>query len=1642
MDRIKGVPFRLSLLSACIASVICSNSYAGTVKSSIEYQQFRDFAENKGLFTAGSTNIPVKDINGNVIGTMMSNVSMPNLNSLSTSGVATLVNPQYVVSVLHNQGYGDVSFGYKNKLPSYTYRIVDRNNFVEVRQKSDDDFHAPRLNKLVTEVEPTPINHINNTASSYQNTSRFSAYARVGAGTQNTLDSANNKKMVSAAYNYLTGGTISNFSNLYTTDGIIYTNQSLDSTFGKMVVLPEGGDSGSPLFAYDSQQKRWGLIGVLRGMTAETYFYVIAKPDFIQNKIQEDLVTLNNTRLNNALTWTPQGTSSTIAGTGVQLKVDLKDTNTASDSEATLLSFNRGKSIKFTGQQGVLSLANNINQGAGALEFQTNYTVKGANDNISWLGAGVTVAENKTVNWQIKNPEGDRLSKLGKGTLNVNGSGVNLGDISVGDGKVILAQTANANGQKQAFNKVEIVSGRPIVVLNDSEQVKPDNISFGYKGGRLDLNGNNLTFSTINNQDDGARIVNHNSQKTANLIIKGNNNVNLNLIWGNWGKAGADIYEYVNTHAGNRTDYFTLKPNGNPTTYYPINQTSNEHWTFLGSNKEEATKSVTLDKMSTLLTWGAWGNKGADIYEYINTYAGNRTDYFKLKPNGNPTTYYPINQTSNEHWEYIGSDKFSAAKQVFIDKAAQTLNWGQWSKKGSDIYEYINTHANNRTDYFILKPNGNPTTYYPINQTSNEHWEYIGSDKSEAILKAVEYKDIANITWGQWGKSGGDIYEYINTHAGNRKDYFILKGNAGAYYPINQTSNQHWEYIGSDKNDVIQTYLKRLYAEKSYFTFDGYLGETDPKYQNGKLNFSYIPNNSNNYFILTGGSALNGTFDVDNGNVILSGRPVPHAYDVVNNRDVVIDTDWINRSFSATKFSVKNDGALYFGRNAINVTGNFEARNNGKIHLGFIPSVTPICQRSDYTGITSCNIKQVNNDVFDSIPYLQAKGNVALYDNALFSIGKANLSGSIQASKNSTVKLSQFSNWNMTGNSVLGNLTLSGGSNIYLNTATNNTQQNYNELVINGNLEGQGRFHLLTNAFAQKGDHVTVNGLARGNFSFAINNTGAEPNVSSPLSLLKLNNPNQLASDVSASLDNGYVDLGTYRYILANINNDYRLYSPLRDAELSNQTQEYRQEKLAQIVEAEAKAQSFTTEISRLNTELQNQLVAQKLAGTNLANAQKKEQEQQAYLNGLTRASFTQLARERQKLTNLQQQVNSYKTSSQEISNAIATLNQSISNVTAQKNSVQSSIDETQQAMMNNIFKQAEALCLKTNSQAICNAVITEMSADERDFVSENNDGLTVEQDNTESVPAENEQKITTSPVTQREGVSRYSNTALSEISSQVNNLLQVARNSDREILAYRKEPLSVWTNADYQRTQYGSDNYRDYRQNSTLTQLGIEGELTRAIHLGAILSNTNVNNEFDQAHGDSKLKMATIYAKAQSENGWIATLEASYGKSKNSLNVGGLESKFNRNINVFGINLAKRWEYSGWEAKPYIGTKYYRLSGVNYNLDGADVSVKPLHLVTYQAGLKVAKRIEIGNAIFSPSFSTEYIDASRNALKVNSIEVNGNSLEQYFARHFKHELGLNTQFKNWEMGTYLGLLKGNEMKKQRYISFKLAYNW
>lgn len=204
----------------------------------------------------------------------------------------------------------------------------------------------------------------------------------------------------------------------------------------------------------------------------------------------------------------------------------------------------------------------------------------------------------------MHNPQSDRLAKIGKGTLIVEGKGENKGSLKVGDGTVILKQQADANNKVKAFSQVGIVSGRSTVVLNDDKQVDPNSIYFGFRGGRLDANGNNLTFEHIRNIDDGARIVNHNTNKTSTVTITGDNLITstsqINRIYDipqqnednpflpRRVQLGGQLY----FNQDNRS-YYALKTGASTRSELPQNSgESNENWLYMGKTSDEAKRNV------------------------------------------------------------------------------------------------------------------------------------------------------------------------------------------------------------------------------------------------------------------------------------------------------------------------------------------------------------------------------------------------------------------------------------------------------------------------------------------------------------------------------------------------------------------------------------------------------------------------------------------------------------------------------------------------------------------------------------------------------------------------------------------------------------------------------------------------------------------------------------------------------------------------------------------------------------------------------------------------------------------------------------------------------------------------------------------
>ncbi|AMG55410.1 S6 family peptidase [Citrobacter amalonaticus] len=579
---VKRTSRKLKQISLISVSVTCLSfpmmSQAGIVRDDISYQLFRDFAENKGLFVPGATDIPVYDKNGQLVG-RLDKAPMADFSSVSTSGVATLISPQYLASVKHNSGYQSVSFGDGKN----TYTIVDRNDHPST------DFHAPRLNKLVTEVAPVSVTAEGTKVNAYKNTERYTEFYRVGSGAQYTKDRDGKLTRIAGGYAFKTGGTI---GTPLISNGTIVTNpgQTFNPVNGIIPSYGVPGDSGSPLFAYDSLQKKWVMVGVLRsyaGLTGATSWWNVIPTDYLNKVMEEDFDTpVAAVSGKEPLAWHfDQNT-----GTGT-----LSQGTTTWDMHGQKgKDLNSGKNLVFSGQNGTILLKDSVTQGAGYLEFKDSYTVS-ADAGKTWTGAGIITDKGTNVTWKVNGVAGDNLHKLGEGTLTVSGIGVNPGGLKTGDGTVILAQKPDAAGNVQAFSSVNLASGRPTVVLADSRQVNPDNISWGYRGGVLDLNGNDITFTRLRVSDYGAVIANKAANKShlsLNLSTANNEEVSVPIGTVNpFGGKGTPGSLYSRNLNG-QTSYYILKSATYGNTLWGNSLNDPKQWEFVGTDKNKAIQTI------------------------------------------------------------------------------------------------------------------------------------------------------------------------------------------------------------------------------------------------------------------------------------------------------------------------------------------------------------------------------------------------------------------------------------------------------------------------------------------------------------------------------------------------------------------------------------------------------------------------------------------------------------------------------------------------------------------------------------------------------------------------------------------------------------------------------------------------------------------------------------------------------------------------------------------------------------------------------------------------------------------------------------------------------------------------------------------
>ncbi|HGT8621128.1 TPA: S6 family peptidase [Neisseria gonorrhoeae] len=1588
----KAKRFKINAISLSIflAYALTPYSEAALVRDDVDYQIFRDFAENKGKFFVGATDLSVKNKRGQNIGNALSNVPMIDFSVADVNKrIATVVDPQYAVSVKHAKAevhtfyYGQYNGHNDVADKENEYRVVEQNNYEPHKAWSAsnlgrlEDYNMARFNKFVTEVAPIAPTDAGGGLNTYKDKNRFSSFVRIGAGRQLVYEKGvyhqegNEKgydlRDLSQAYRYAIAGTPYkdiNIDQTMNTEGLIgfgnhnkqYSAEELKQALSQDALTNYGvlGDSGSPLFAFDKQKNQWVFLGTYdywAGYGKKSWQeWNIYKKEFADKIKQHD--NAGTVKGNGEHHWKTTGTNSHIGSTAVRLANNEGDAN-------------NGQNVTFE-DNGTLVLDQNINQGAGGLFFKGDYTVKGANNDITWLGAGIDVADGKKVVWQVKNPNGDRLAKIGKGTLEINGTGVNQGQLKVGDGTVILNQKADSNQKVQAFSQVGIVSGRGTLVLNSPDQINPNNLYFGFRGGRLDANGNDLTFEHIRNVDEGAHIVNHNTGHASTITLTGK----------------------------------SLITNPNSLSVHSIQNDYDE-----------------------------------DNYSY----------YYRPRR--------PIPQ-------------------------------------GKDLY-----YKNYR--YYALKSGGSVNAPMPENgQTENNDWILMGSTQEEAKKNAMNHKNNQRI-------SG----------------------------------------------------------------FSGFFGEENEKGHNGALNLNFNGKSAQNRFLLTGGANLNGKISVTQGNVLLSGRPTPHARDFVNkssarkdahfskNNEVVFEDDWINRTFKAAEIAVNQSASFSSGRNVSDITANITATDNAKVNLGY-KNGDEVCVRSDYTGYVTCNTGNLSDKALNSFDATRINGNVNLNQNAALVLGKAALWGKIQGQGNSRVSLNQHSKWHLTGDSQVHNLSLA-DSHIHLNNASDAQSANkYHTIKIN-HLSGNGHFHYLTDLAKNLGDKVLVKESASGHYQLHVQNKTGEPNQEG-LDLFDASSV-QDRSRLFVSLANHYVDLGALRYTIKTENGITRLYNPYAGnrrpvkpapspaANTASQAQKATQTDGAQIAKPQnivvappspqanqaeealrqqAKAeqvkrqqaeagrksaelsakqrageeerrqtaqsqpqrrkrraapqdymavsqdrpkrrghrsvQQNNVEIAQAQAELARRQQEERKAAELLAK-QRAEAEREAQALAARRKAEAEEAKHqaaelahRQEAKRKAAESAKRKAEEEEHRQTAQSQPQRRKRRAAPQDYMAVSQDRPKRRGRRSTLPAPPSPSFDSSAYAAPRALHNPdwyendyeeipLDALEDEDVSESVDTSDKQpQDNTElheKVEAVSLQPRAAQPRTQAaaqaDAVSTNTNSALSDtMASTQSILLDTGASLTRHIAQKSRadaEKNSVWmSNTGYGR-DYASAQYRRFSSKRTQTQIGIDRSLSENMQIGGVLTYSDSQHTFDQAGGKNTFVQANLYGKYYLNDAWYVAGDIGAGSLRSRLQTQ-QKANFNRTSIQTGLTLGNTLKINQFEIVPSAGIRYSRLSSADYKLGDDSVKVSSMAVKTLTAGLDFAYRFKVGNLTVKPLLSAAYF---ANYGK-GGVNVGGKSFAYKADNQQQYSAGAALLYRNVTLNVNGSITKGKQLEKQKSGQIKI----
>ena len=1647
--------FKLKFIAAFVALNLSSVAFAGQVYSGVDYQYFRDFAENKGKFTPGAQNIEVVNKKGESIGTMMQNAPMIDFSVVSRNGVAALVGDQYIVSVAHNVGYSGVDFGMEGSNPDqhrFGYNIVKRNNY-----KNDPthpymtDYHNPRLTKFVTEA--APIEMVSKMqGSTYGDLEKYPMRVRIGSGRQVVRDAQDKDTEVSGAYHYRTAGNTfmqgwANNGEVSLSGDVRYPNQ-----YGPLPISGSGGDSGSPMFIYDKTAGKWLLNGVLRSghpYEGKENTYQIARKNYLDEIIARDLVTVFEPTVA-SYDWTADDNGKGKLTKGGSGGIDTPLANYSLASSGSDESFgyagpnpympaqHHGKNIYFGNlENGTVTLKNNIDQGAGGLTFEGDFVVQPTTDE-TWKGAGVSVSEGSTVTWKIKNPAGDRLSKIGQGTLLVNGKGENLGDISVGDGLVVLNQQADEQNKKQAFNQLGIVSGRPTVKLESDDQVNPNNIYFGFRGGRLDLNGNALTFNRIQNTDEGAQIVNHNKDKEANVTILGNAKID-NEKDINESKATAFNGWFGETNAALHNGRLNLN-------YQPTHADS----VFLLSGGTNLNGDITQENGTLVFS----GRPTPHAYNHLN------------KPALIGRTQGEVVQDDDWLSRTFKADNFiinGGSAVVSRNVSEISGNW-QLSKDAKATFGVTDKQANficARSDWTGLTKCDNQTL-------SDKAFRSIERTKIKGSLSTSDsatllVQGLADVV-GSVMLSGFSRYHlthnatqtgmlHVNDRAVATVDNATLAGDVwlsdittlnlvntrfthqirgSKHTSVSLSDNAHWMLpestrVGNLSLDNSQITLNPDFTtQKDNQTFNTLevLGDLDG---NGTINYrTYLQENKGDHVIVRGKAAGNFVLNVRN----TGAEPQNLAQLSLLELNNPAQSDDVNVSLAngsvdagAYRYELRNDD---FDYRLYNPKKEKELADQERI------------AEEKRKAEEAARLAEEKRKADEAARLAEEKRKADEAARLAEEKRKADEAARLAEEKRKADEAARLAEEKRKADEAARLAEEKRKADEAARLAEEKRKAEEAARLAEEKRKAEEAARLAEEK--RKADEVARLAEEKRKADEAARLAEEKRKAEEAARLAeekrkaeeaaRLAEENRKAEEAARLADEKRKADEAARLAEEKRKADEaaRLAEEKRKAEEAARLAEEKRkaDEAARLAEANRKAD----EAARLAEENRKADEAARLAeekrkadeAAHLAEEKRKAEEAARLAEENRKAEEAARLAEANRKAEEAARLAEEKRKAEEAAR-LAEANRKAEEAArlAEENRKAEEAARLEEANR----KQEEAARLaeeKRKAEEVARVAEEKRKAEEAARLAE----------------AKRKAEEAARAVKQKDMISRYSNSALSELSATANNVLFVLDELNKQLVS--NDTASVWVNTANRSRRYGSDDFRSYKQETHLTQLGTQ-HIDDNYRLGLLFSHARANNTFDDNIGSkNRLTMLSAFGKYDFANGLNVFADMSYGSSAGEIRGELQNADIQRHIVALGAGVGYQLKLGKLAFKPNASVHRYHISSEDYQYDQSRIHTPSANFNVYQAGVTVDYTFgPWAGVMLRPSVSVNYVDASDSKL---AVQVNQIPLMQRFDRYWQQEIGLSAGFGGWQVGGYAAQSRGKQLDKQHQFGLKVGYRW